>query len=233
MNAAAFSRRLPVRALRRLADIALQYAQLGAPVTAGATQRDALFGSICAATGRPGTGSRAARRASRCSIVVGAALQWNEEERLAHDLGQLASGSRVLERARSLGASFSECALLLGSCLPPMTVLHHEYRKTISQLSGEAARAEATTPDAMLDELYQISAGGRTATPSLGIPVVVCAAVSRRTVSPRRFVADKVPPQVTLNTLAMTAARTAFCFSINVGPSYARAGHRDDRRARW
>ena len=157
VNAAARSRRLPVRALRRLAEIALQLARLGNDSPEGGAQRDGLYESLCKASGRVPTPLPRSTPGREMLHLVGAALQWNQEGLLASEVDRLAPAAEFSVELERL-ALIQEVRAIVEQLPAGTRLLRDEYLKTISRYSQESTRQDATTLDAMLDELYQISA---------------------------------------------------------------------------
>ena len=169
VNAAAYARQLPVKAVRHLAEIALGFAKLGDATPEGAEQRDELYDSLWVKSGRPlskqdrSSPRRNTLRRSTPRVemlhVVGAALQWNQEAQLAVDLGQLAANAEFTGELHRLALIQSVRGIV--EQLPATDdEIRGEYVKTIRRLSDEPARERAATINEMLDELYQVTAVG-------------------------------------------------------------------------
>jgi len=219
VNAAAFSRKLPVRALRRLAEIALRYARLSESTATGATQRDELYGRLCAAARCPL--ANLARSSPRVEILhlVGAALQWNQEFQLAHQLGQLAPAAEFSVELDRL-ALMQEVRTLIETLPATTTKLRGEYLKTIGRQGAEPARDEVTTIDAMLDELYQISGVLEPQRPVWEFLLRLADRFPTHKEPIETFLKSRVT-QVTLNTLRSELQREQlFVLSINLNPAY-------------
>ena len=136
VNAAAFSRKLPVRALRRLADIAMQYGKLGVAGDEGIAQRDALYAALRSHV----CGGRAALPHSSPRIemlyIVGAALQWNREGELTRELGDIAPAAEFDIEIKRL-AMIREVRELIEELPATTAELLDEYLKTVRRLSSE------------------------------------------------------------------------------------------------
>ena len=218
VNAAAFSRELPVRALRRLTDIALQYAQLAEMSATGAKQRDNLYASLCWDTGHAGVALARSTARIEMLLVVAAALQWNSESSLVRELGRLAPAAEFEVELDRL-ALIQQVRSLVRE-LPATTAdLRDEYLKTMSRLSRESARMDATTIDAMLDELYQISAAVEPQRSLWEFLLRLADRFPTHRVSINDFLSAQIAIPVTLNTLRSELQREIlFVLSINLSP---------------
>jgi len=218
VNAAAYSRKIPVRAVRRLAKIALSYAELDA--AAGAPQRADLYARLAVAANRPQVFPlRPSTPRVEMLHIVGAAWQWEKEDWLAASLGQIAPSAEFqyeIQRILLIRAARTIVDRLQTATLDDIRA---EYQKTMTRLGQEPARQRATTIDAMLDELYQTSSGGD---PQRVWEFLLRLAdrfpAHRDTID--AFIKANDVPEVTLNTLrAELNAEQLFVLSFNLIPA--------------
>jgi hypothetical protein len=221
VNATALSRKLPVRALRRLADIAMQYGQLGDPSDHGGAQRDLLYARLCSL--KHVERSTVPRSSPRIEMlyIVSAALHWKLEYELARQLGRIAP-------ATEFDAEIDRLALIqkvrkLVERLPATTSdLFHEYLKTVRRLSSESNRDSASTIDAMLDELYQISGVLEPEQPVWEFLLPLADRYPDHRKAIEAFLASQNIAEVTLRTLRGALTREQlFVLSIDLTPAYS------------
>jgi len=156
VNAAALSRDMPVRALRRLAEIALSDAALAEDSAAGEQQRDLLWTTLLKGVNRAGALLTRSSPHVEMLHIVGAALQWKAEDILAAEFdrrGPAAEFQVELDRLDLIAG----VRTLIGGISVGDDELRDEYTKTMGGRSREESRADASSIDGMLDELYQIS----------------------------------------------------------------------------
>ena len=219
VNAAAFSRKLPVRALRRLADIAMQYGKLGVAGDEGIAQRDALYAALRSHV----CGGRAALPHSSPRIemlyIVGAALQWNREGELTRELGDIAPAAEFDIEIKRL-AMIREVRELIEELPATTAELLDEYLKTVRRLSSELNRVRASTMDAMLDELYQISGALEPQRPVWEFLLRLADRYPAHRAAIETFMARQNVSQVTLRTLRDLLTREQlFVLSIDLAPA--------------
>ena len=219
VNAAALSRKLPVRALRRLADISMQYGKLGDAGDEGVAQRDALYAALRSHAG----GGRAAfpRSSPRIEMlyIVGAALQWSCEDKLTRELDRIAPAAEFDIEIKRL-ALIQEVRELI-EALPATTAeLLHEYLNTVRRLSSEVNRESASTIDAMLDELYQISGALEPQRPVWEFLLRLAGRYPEHRAAIETFLAGKNVSEVTLRTLRnVLTCEQLFVLSIDLAPA--------------
>ena len=220
VNAAALARKLPVRAIRRLADIALQYAQLGEDSGRGAKQRGCLYEALCCGTGRAPIALPRTTPRIEMLHLVGAALQWNAEEKLALELDQLDAAAEFNFELERL-ALIQEVRTLVAQLPTTISELQVEYLRTMSRLSVEEARSEATTIDEMLDELYQVSASREPQRPVWEFLLRLADRFSGQRVLIEAFLSRVAGTSVTLSTLrSELQSEELFVLSINLSPAF-------------
>jgi hypothetical protein len=219
VNAAALSRQLPVRALRRLAEIALQYGKLGDDGAEGARRRDALYAALRPKAG--GGGAALSRSEPRIEMlyIIGAALQWNREHDLARELGEFAPAAEFDIEIKRL-ALIQEARALIETLPATTAELRDEYVKTVGRLSDESNRESASTIDAMLDELYQISGALEPQLPVWEFLLRLADRYPARSEAIEQFLAAKNVSSVTLRTLRDELMRERlFVLSIDLTPA--------------
>lgn len=220
VNAAALSRKMPVRALRRLAEIALSDTALAEDSAAGVEQRDLLWTTLLKGVNR--AGARLIRSSPQVEMlhIVGAALQWEAEDILAAEFdrrGPAAEFQVELDRLDLIAG----VRTLLGKISVDDDELQDEYAKTMGGRSREESRADASSIDGMLDELYQISGESEPRAPVweflMRVRARLANAADRDAIS--AFLLDRKVPQGELDRIQKRlTSEQRFVLSIDLQP---------------